>query len=268
MNTMNYKSYTARIEFDGCDNIFVGRVLGLRRIISFHGETVSELRHAFEIAVDDFLNDCKEQGIKPEKPASDNSFDKSMESEQCSSTLNAAISRNFAELSNALVKLTAHNELAKLDISYTGLSFFAIAQHALYNDVLSHVIRVLDEHKDAMSFWYVFRSNNELVSEVLHNKGLNFTALNCLSEKIKLIRNKTHFHIDRKFVTDPESVWEKADIDGLVLSEALLAMAQTLACIKYKLYGGVIETVTPYSGSDIPQILKAYKSADGLVQGA
>lgn len=70
MNTMNYKGYTARIEYDERDNIFVGRVLGLRSIISFHGETVAELRSEFEVAIDDFLNDCKEQGVKPEKPAS------------------------------------------------------------------------------------------------------------------------------------------------------------------------------------------------------
>jgi predicted HicB family RNase H-like nuclease len=70
MNTMTYKNYIARIEFDERDNIFVGRVLGLRSIISFHGETVSELRQEFEVAIDDFLNDCKEQGITPEKPAS------------------------------------------------------------------------------------------------------------------------------------------------------------------------------------------------------
>ena len=70
MNTMNYIGYTARIEFDERDNIFVGRVLGLRSIISFHGETVTDLRHEFEVAIEDFLNDCKEQGVKPEKPAS------------------------------------------------------------------------------------------------------------------------------------------------------------------------------------------------------
>lgn len=28
MNTMNHKSYTARIEFDERDSVFVGRVLG------------------------------------------------------------------------------------------------------------------------------------------------------------------------------------------------------------------------------------------------
>ena len=56
MNTMTYKNYIARIEFDERDNLFVGRVLGLRSIISFHGETVSELRREFEVAIDDFLN--------------------------------------------------------------------------------------------------------------------------------------------------------------------------------------------------------------------
>jgi predicted HicB family RNase H-like nuclease len=67
---MNHKGYSARIEFDERDDIFVGRVLGLRAMISFHGETVAELRNAFEAAVDDFLADCKQQGVAPEKPAS------------------------------------------------------------------------------------------------------------------------------------------------------------------------------------------------------
>lgn len=70
MNRMMHKGYTARIEFDDRDNIFVGRVLGLRTIISFHGETVGQLRAEFEVAVEDFLADCKKQGIRPEKPAS------------------------------------------------------------------------------------------------------------------------------------------------------------------------------------------------------
>lgn len=70
MNTMIHKGYTARIDFDERDNIFVGRVLGLHAMISFHGETVGELRTACETAIDEFLLDCQEQGLRPEKPAS------------------------------------------------------------------------------------------------------------------------------------------------------------------------------------------------------
>ena len=70
MNTMSHKGYTARVDFDDRDNIFVGRVLGIRNMISFHGETVAGLRREFEAAVEDYLRDCKQQGLKPEKPAS------------------------------------------------------------------------------------------------------------------------------------------------------------------------------------------------------
>jgi predicted HicB family RNase H-like nuclease len=70
MNTMNHKGYSARIDYDERDNIFVGRVLGLRAIISFHGQTVKELRKEFEHAIDDYLAECADKGISPEKPAS------------------------------------------------------------------------------------------------------------------------------------------------------------------------------------------------------
>lgn len=70
MNTMSHKGYTARVEYDERDNIFVGRILGIRSIISFHGETVAGLRTQFEHAVNDYLAECKQEGVAPEKPAS------------------------------------------------------------------------------------------------------------------------------------------------------------------------------------------------------
>lgn len=63
MNTMSYKNYTARIEFDGRDNIFVGRILGLDSVVSFHGESVAELRERFELAVNELITDLQEKGI-------------------------------------------------------------------------------------------------------------------------------------------------------------------------------------------------------------
>ncbi|MCX7691960.1 type II toxin-antitoxin system HicB family antitoxin [Tepidimonas taiwanensis] len=70
MNTMTYKGYTARIEFDDRDNILVGRLLGIQDIVSFHADNVADLRTAFEEAVDDYLETCAKLGKKPEKPAS------------------------------------------------------------------------------------------------------------------------------------------------------------------------------------------------------
>jgi predicted HicB family RNase H-like nuclease len=70
MNTMSFKGYTARVEYDERDNLIVGRILGIRSIISFHGETVTQLRREFEKAVKDYLAECEEEGVDPEKPAS------------------------------------------------------------------------------------------------------------------------------------------------------------------------------------------------------
>jgi predicted HicB family RNase H-like nuclease len=69
-NAMTYKGYTARIEFDGVDRIFFGRLSGIRDIITFHGETVDELEKAFKEAVDDYLATCAKLGDAPNKPYS------------------------------------------------------------------------------------------------------------------------------------------------------------------------------------------------------
>ncbi len=66
---MTHRGYTARVEYDERDDIFVGRVLGIRAIISFHGQTVRQLREELENAVDDYVAECSEQGMRPEKPA-------------------------------------------------------------------------------------------------------------------------------------------------------------------------------------------------------
>lgn len=51
MNSMKYKGYHAKIEYDPDDHIFVGRIIGLRDVVGFHGESVQELETAFAEAV-------------------------------------------------------------------------------------------------------------------------------------------------------------------------------------------------------------------------
>lgn len=70
MNAMTYKGYTARIEFDDRNELFVGHLLGIRDLVGFHADNVPELRSAFEESVDDYLETCAKIGKSPEKPAS------------------------------------------------------------------------------------------------------------------------------------------------------------------------------------------------------
>ena len=72
MKGMNYKGYFAKVEFDPEDHIFVGHIIGIRDIVGFHGESVEELETAFQEAVDNYLDACKELGQEPNKPYSGN----------------------------------------------------------------------------------------------------------------------------------------------------------------------------------------------------
>jgi predicted HicB family RNase H-like nuclease len=72
MNTLTHKGYTARVEFDERDMIFTGRLLGITDVIGFHGESVAELKAAFEEAVEDYIDTCAKIGKQPLKPVSGN----------------------------------------------------------------------------------------------------------------------------------------------------------------------------------------------------
>lgn len=67
-NTMEYRGYTARVEFDSDDGLFYGDVIDLRDMIAFSGESVQELTESFHRAVDTYLEFCDERGVDPEKP--------------------------------------------------------------------------------------------------------------------------------------------------------------------------------------------------------
>lgn len=68
MNHLEYKGYTGTIEYSKEDNLLYGKVLGIKGLISYEGQTGEELENDFHSAIDEYLADCKEQGIKPEKP--------------------------------------------------------------------------------------------------------------------------------------------------------------------------------------------------------
>ncbi len=69
-SSLSYKGYAARIEFSSEDECFVGHIAGIKDIVGFHGETVAELKAAFEEAVNDYLDTCDRVGKSPQKPYS------------------------------------------------------------------------------------------------------------------------------------------------------------------------------------------------------
>ncbi len=70
MNVMNYKDYAARIEYSDEDACFIGHIAGIRDVIGFHGESVAELKLAFEESVEDYLATCQKLQRSPHRPYS------------------------------------------------------------------------------------------------------------------------------------------------------------------------------------------------------
>lgn len=67
MKYLEYKGYTGTIEYSQEDNLLFGKILGIKALISFEGETGKLLEEDFHLAVDAYLDDCKASEIEPEK---------------------------------------------------------------------------------------------------------------------------------------------------------------------------------------------------------
>ena len=66
---MIYKNYKADISFSEEEDLFIGRVVNIQRdIIAFDGRSVEELKQAFQMVIEEYLQDCVKAGKQPEQP--------------------------------------------------------------------------------------------------------------------------------------------------------------------------------------------------------
>jgi predicted HicB family RNase H-like nuclease len=67
---LEYKGYRGRYDLDRVEGVLHGRVDGIRDIVTFVADTEDELEREFRISVDDYLEWCAEDGVEPNRPAS------------------------------------------------------------------------------------------------------------------------------------------------------------------------------------------------------
>ncbi|MCL2185952.1 MAG: type II toxin-antitoxin system HicB family antitoxin [Treponema sp.] len=67
-NYLNYKNYTGSVCFSEEDAVFYGKVIGIKALISYEGDSVRSLTDDFHNAVDEYLEFCAEKGKEAEKP--------------------------------------------------------------------------------------------------------------------------------------------------------------------------------------------------------
>ncbi|MBB2426249.1 MULTISPECIES: type II toxin-antitoxin system HicB family antitoxin [Escherichia] len=69
-NVLSYKGYFGSIEVSLEDNILHGKIQCVNDVVTYEAETLDGLRAAFEEAVTDYLDTCKQLGKSPDKPMS------------------------------------------------------------------------------------------------------------------------------------------------------------------------------------------------------
>ena len=67
-NILEYKGYQGTVEISEKDSCLFGKILDIKSLITYEGQTVSELIENFHYSLDDYLETCKIDGIEPEKP--------------------------------------------------------------------------------------------------------------------------------------------------------------------------------------------------------
>ena len=70
MNVITYKDYAGKFEYHDDDDVFHGRVLGVRDVLTFEGRSLDELKQALRDTIEDYLEWCKDRGKEPQKPRS------------------------------------------------------------------------------------------------------------------------------------------------------------------------------------------------------
>ncbi|MCE2732373.1 MAG: type II toxin-antitoxin system HicB family antitoxin [Cyclobacteriaceae bacterium] len=66
-NVLEYKGFAGSVEFSADDQVFFGKIVGIRDVVTFEGATVKELTKAFHESVNDYLETCKKMGKEPDK---------------------------------------------------------------------------------------------------------------------------------------------------------------------------------------------------------
>jgi predicted HicB family RNase H-like nuclease len=67
---VKYRGYEAVVRYSDEDETFVGEVINTRDMLIFDGNDVAEVEQSFHAVVDEYLEDCENEGREAEKPFS------------------------------------------------------------------------------------------------------------------------------------------------------------------------------------------------------
>ncbi|MGA2623211.1 MAG: hypothetical protein ABSF91_05095 [Bacteroidota bacterium] len=180
------------------------------------------------------------------------------------STYSRALIRNLYELRRALSYRNAFTELLTIAPNVSafpepGASIFTYSFFALHDAMFLHVMNVLDLHTRVASFFYLHKCNTKGIEDELVKNGLSLADINILADKLKGVRDKAHFHIDKKAVFNPSEVWYDADIEVDFFNHVTETLEKVLHSMFVSEFNREIDA-SIYGAEDIKAIIGAVQS--------
>ena len=124
--------------------------------------------------------------------------------------------RNYYEIISAYNSLKAYNDL---DESFNKISvypneFLAQCYFALFDNCISHTIKVLVHNSKSYTFQNIMKRNKQKVHALLLKNQITIKFYREMQKKLKQLRTKQLFHIDKNYLDDSNKIWQEVEITG------------------------------------------------------
>lgn len=166
-----------------------------------------------------------------------------------------ALQRNYSEVTFAHHEYFAYTKMWQDSPTIYANEFLGLCSMALFNDMVAHLIKVLESDSKALTFWNIRSRNKKRINEILKESGCDLSFLKQMSEKLRDIRNHTHFHIDKVNVSNPKDVWTKAKLKMPDIEKTIVLLLDIFGGL-YREQVSTSEPFLSYDGKDAPEIIR------------
>ena len=168
--------------------------------------------------------------------------------------LDEIIHRNIVEIVSAREQYNAWIVIVQNEGKHS-IDFIEISRKALFHDMISHVVKVLDKDSRGATFWDIYSKFKQDIDSFMMGQEIRIKDIREFGKNLKHVWDKTHFHVDKKGVFDTRSIWIEANIKRVQLLEIMDFIYDILKHVYLKHFG-VPFYYPDYNGEEINKILE------------
>ena len=137
-----------------------------------------------------------------------------MSDEDAKKEYSNGLTRNYYEIIIAYNSLNAYNDLVESfnRITVYPNEFIGQCYFALYDNCISHTIKVIVHNSKSYTFQNIMKRNKQKVQSLLTKNQITIKFYREMQKKLKQLRTKQFFHIDREYLEDSNKIWAEIDI--------------------------------------------------------